>query len=564
MDILQGRVIDPVDEEVCIESQLYTLASEIEKKSRAHLKRVISILTEFDLHDEKHCIKVVENIENLLGEEVLNNLSSYELFLLHLSSFLHDCAMAPADWEIKLFKLTEGTNKYNNKSSKLRHDLNAPLKLSDAIRFIKQNKTELYKEFSEVADWLFSPSEENKLEVELAELLIKYQSFRNGYKSEITNLKSKEEFELLNKSIRTGFIRFNHHIRVEQYIKNLSKIFQQKLEQAAWGKQLARDLAAICRSHCENISFIDTLDIKSQYYGKETANLQFVAVMLRLGDIIHFSYDRAPIAIRSSMVFDSEYSFQEWAVKNNGVNYSIDDGIISFKAFCDKPKDYFKIHEYIDWIDLEIQNYFRFDRKWESSYIPSLSEKVNRDGIKHDEDVFFPMRDLRFKLNQKHILNLLMGVGLYKDKYACLRELYQNALDACRSLKSSSNLILDNKIEFGLIDDDGTYLYCHDNGIGMNKDIIENYLLNIGNSYYKSSDFFKKQAEWGGDFTPTSQFGIGILSCFMIGSRIEITTKKVDGKIISCAIDGPHESFYYKVVDKLDVEKLGRSGTVVK
>ena len=73
--------------------------------------------------------------------------------------------------------------------------------------------------------------------------------------------------------------------------------------------------------------------------------------------------------------------------------------------------------------------------------------------------------------------------------------------------------------------DDKVYLCCKDNGIGMTKEIIENYLLKIGNSYYKSSEFYKKQAQWGGTFAPTSQFGIGILSCFMLGNKIEIITK---------------------------------------
>lgn len=354
-------------------------------------------------------------------------------------------------------------------------------------------------------------------------------------------------------------------MRIEQYIKNLSKIFETNLEQAAWGKQLARDLATICRSHCEDIRFIEKVDSKSHYFGKETANLQMVAVLLRLGDIIHFSFDRAPIEIRASKVFESNYSFHEWAVKNNGVNYTIENGLISFKAFCGTPKDYFKIHEYIDWIDIEIQNYFRFERNWKKNYLTELNEKVCRDGVRHDEDVFYPIRDLKFKLNQKQILELLMGVGLYKDKYSCLRELYQNALDACRCLKSSSSYQVDNSITFSLSDsEEGTYLICQDDGIGMTIDIIENYLLNIGNSYYKSSDFFKKQAQWEGNFTPTSQFGIGILSCFMIGSRIDITTKTLNEKVISCAIDGPHESFYYKLPNKLDTESVGSSGTIVK
>ena len=68
------------------------------------------------------------------------------------------------------------------------------------------------------------------------------------------------------------------------------------------------------------------------------------------------------------------------------------------------------------------------------------------------------------------------------------------------------------------------YIYCRDNGIGSTKEIVEKYFLNIGNSFYKSRDFQKLRSTWLSDFQPTSQFGIGILSCFMIGDKIEVTT----------------------------------------
>lgn len=159
-----------------------------------------------------------------------------------------------------------------------------------------------------------------------------------------------------------------------------------------------------------------------------------------------------------------------------------------------------------------------------------------------------------------------MGIGLYKDKYACIRELYQNSLDACKcilSQKRDSNRA--GEIIFGIeTTESGRYLYCQDNGIGMSKYIIENYLLKIGNSYYRSSDFYKKQAEYSNQFTPISQFGIGILSCFMIGNRIEITTRMEDEDYISCSIDGPHEYFYYKNSSEFDKEKIDKSGTIIK
>lgn len=551
-----------------LEAKLLLLMSNIQEAVSESIKRILVTLKEFDLHDASHCEKVVKNMEELIGVDKIDELSSYELFFLQLSAYLHDSAMAPAEYELKLGELTEGTEAFHHKNSLLKHDLKAPLKLSDAIAFIKNNKEKLYVNFEEAKKWIFSPNKEAQLIDELGEQLVEYQNFRNGYKAELSSLSSISEFETLNEDIRINFIRYNHSRRIERYVKNLAPRFEGVGFEESFAKKMTRDLGKVCRSHGEDISYVEKLDTNAQYYGDQSANLQFVSVILRIGDILHFSFDRAPIALRSSKVFKSEYSFQQWAIKNNGVNYSIKDGLVSYKAYCGTPESYFKLHEYIDWIDGEIQNYFRCDRKWNKKYITNLAERVNRNGIENDEDVFLPVRNLKFRIDQRQILELLMGVGLYKDEYACLRELYQNSLDACRSLKArlgSDTLTSKFFITFGLDrQDDNVYLYCHDNGAGMNKEIIEKYLLNIGNSYYRSSNFYKKQAEWNGNFTPTSQFGIGILSCFMIGSQIEILTKSYDGEVISCAINGPHEGFYYKSVTTLDKERLGKSGTIIK
>jgi HSP90 family molecular chaperone len=63
-----------------------------------------------------------------------------------------------------------------------------------------------------------------------------------------------------------------------------------------------------------------------------------------------------------------------------------------------------------------------------------------------------------------------------------------------------------------------------DNGIGMNFSTIESYVLKIGNSYYKSKSFEKEKL----NFTPISNFGIGILSCFMVSDTIEIDSYKYE------------------------------------
>lgn len=570
IDELQNRSKNPSDS-VKIELKLYNLADDLEKKARNHLKRITNVLPEFDIHDEKHSEKVVFNIEKLLAENV-QKLSTYELFLLQLSSFFHDCAMAPSDWELNVLKFTEGTEKFKVSEKSICYDLKEPFKISQAKNVVTENKDTFYGTFDDdVKKWLFSPASENELIEYLATMLIEYQNYRNGFAEQLRKISNNEDFDSLNIFIRTDYIRATHHIRIETYINNLESIFGKSFEQPAWGKRLAKDLAIVCRSHGEDISFLERFSTSAQYYGSESANLQLVAMLLRLGDIIHFSFDRAPLELRTSRLFKSEFSFLQWALKNNGANYSIENGKISFRAYCETPEIYFKLHDYLDWIEVEIQNYFKLDRLWKEKYksfIPNLQDKIERSNITNNEKVFLPKRGLSFSLNQKRIIELLMGVGLYKDKFASLRELYQNALDACRCMISEANSIQHKAtgiIQFSIERvDDKVYLCCKDNGIGMTKEVIENYLLKIGNSYYKSSEFYKKQAQWGGTFTPTSQFGIGILSCFMLGNKIEIITKTKEGDFVSCAIDGPHENFYYKTTTETEKELILESGSVIK
>jgi len=333
--------------------------------------------------------------------------------------------------------------------------------------------------------------------------------------------------------------------------------------------------------------FVEGLKHNAQYLYSETANLQFVASLLRVADIVHYSFDRAPSVLASEIQFISEESFAHWAVKQQGVNYDVvvsgDTGekTVRFRAYCTIPRYYYELHTYLNWVDCELANYARISRRWELSFGKSVSERwciplsdeVDRSGIEYDSDSFTPVPNLSFKLEQKRILELLMGVQLYKDKYACLRELYQNSLDACRCMKSlSGGKEESGKVEFWIEpggEDEKTYLCCFDNGVGMSKDIVLNHLLNIGNSFYTSPTFERLRAAHDGGFTPTSQFGIGILSCFMLGDRLDIVTRPMqefseETTAFRFTVDGVHENFYYSKPEPVDLEKIGKHGTIVR
>src|SRR4029077_21211381 len=76
------------------------------------------------------------------------------------------------------------------------------------------------------------------------------------------------------------------------------------------------------------------------------------------------------------------------------------------------------------------------------------------------------------------------------------------------------------------------FLSCKDNGVGMNKDIIVDFLTRVGRSFYRSPYFERERIRFRQkrvEFDPCSQFGIGFMSCFMLGDRIDIETRRDHG-----------------------------------
>lgn len=568
-DILADRVskyngIDSLGRDVA--NWLNSKAGEIMSETSFHLEHVSQVFKEFDNHDARHSEGVLRIIEDLIGNKA-DELSSYDLFSLIAVSYLHDCGMAVSDYEMQVIKLVE--EQFSGQK---------PVKTDEAKRIISEKLDTIYGPKSngfdgEIKKWLFVPTNEDALVNYFADLLTDYQTYRNG-KSDI--IKESQDINKTNDELRMDYLRITHHLRVNKYVKNWAETKFSDFPIPGMGSLLANNIAKCCRAHGEDAEYIKNKfkDLtRVMYYGSETSNLQFVAMMLRLGDIIHFSSDRAHPVLRALRQFKSEYSYQQWHIKSNGVSFNVFNGKISCSAFCGSPNDYYDLWSYVDQIDHELALFNALRSRWGDLSSIEIEDKVDRTNIHHDP-AFNPVPGLKFTLNQNKVLDLLMGAKLYTNEYACLRELYQNSLDACRcqiAKDKADGRASTGRIEFGLGEEkrngkNRKYVYCLDNGKGMTKAIIEKYLLKIGSSYYRSEDFFKNQAETGANFTPTSQFGIGMLSCFMIGDEIEITTHEENSQdgVVSCVMEGPNEYFYYKKPSREDADKVSHFGTFIK
>lgn len=556
---------------------LVSLVDRVIADTKAHLNLVTVVLPAFDKHNSEHSERVMDNMYKILYNK-LEQHNPVELAFYILSSYLHDCGMALPKWELTLLKSTEGTDEFFDDTFEkpISNDGKQPYTITQAISYIRDNENLLFASEDDISNFIFNNTNKDKFIDQLAQSLIEYQKFRNGFIDVLKGIRSKPEYTEKSKQIRYEFVRRTHAERAERYIKNAEVIFANKLG-GSWGAAFAKDIAKVCRSHCKDYNYCLSLKSDRSYYGYKV-NLQFASLLLRLADVLHYSDDRVNKSYYAEMmIFTNDTNSIHW-ISKFGVKYNIttEEVIkISFEAFCKDPNVYYFLKDVINFINSELLMFKNYCLNYKGSdlskYYILIEETVDDTNISADTDYFEPVDNKGFVLEQNQIMQLLMGVGLYKDKNLCIRELYQNSLDACRCMiaeYASDNLIKQGTIEFGIsTDEKGTFLYCQDNGTGMSRKVIDEYFLRIGKSYYKSSEYQILNINKKYNYKPNSCFGIGILSCFMLGSDMEVITIFKDKDTLEAThfvINGPNSKIYRIPFTFKDEELIGAHGTIIK
>jgi hypothetical protein len=132
--------------------------------------------------------------------------------------------------------------------------------------------------------------------------------------------------------------------------------------------------------------------------------------------------------------------------------------------------------------------------------------------------------DLKFNVDTSAALQLFMGNRLYADKRVFLRELIQNAVDACNLRKlADSDYAAAISIKFNK---NISLITVRDNGIGMDRQWLEKYFLSIGISFYQSDEIKSVNRDPSINIGFISQFGIGFLSSFLVAEKIVVKTRK--------------------------------------
>lgn len=498
------------------------LVQNIGKCAIQELKAVIKYMGNFTLHDDTHIFNMLYIIDDLIPEDILDKLTTPDLMLIFLCVFLHDIGMCPTEEEKKVIL---GEKKTDDK-------------------------------------WLIN---ERK----------KYSELKKTKLLQTNMLNDKKEDD---SDILATYFRNTHSERSRVYI-NRKLRGQLKYK----GVDITAEVADICYSHGEDIDYVrDNIDTVASIADSYSC-LKFVAIILRLADVIDFDPSRAPEILMEHIDLNDTVAVGEWIKHQNVRACSIVKGnSIVCAAKCNHPAIEYSIRKFCDYIDDELKNAtYIFSLMNATSYNKELSiyknfkipVRVDRTQIgpaKDDEGRYlYKYHETSFTLNKTQIIDLLMGTKLYNSPKIAIRELLQNSLDACMLRKtiaeSNSSTIYKPRISIYYRNtDNGTELIVEDNGVGMNQNIIDHYYTDIGNSYYKSDEYYQLITSNNIEFNPISKFGIGILSCFMVADELEVQTRRIphgnsENEALSVTIEGYNSLF---VIRPIDMENYGTKTTL--
>jgi len=500
------------------DTEVITLVDTAVSYAFQRTKTIIRHMGEFTLHDGDHLFRVLNLMEKLLSKPTIENLSSPELMLLILSAFFHDIGMSPDEKNVIAWKKV----------------------------------------------WDHEPEFDN-FEEEQA-----FCEFKRFYSAR------PDQNDIINRLIEQGKISNADTIKsylITEFIRQTHADRAREIIDRDWnGKILFRDtdltveFAQICFSHNEDPLTLLELDKNFLCGSNSFACLPLIGIILRLSDILDFDAKRTPPVLYSHLYVRHPISINEWNKHRAVEAWEINPDLIQFNAKCKHPAIEASIHSFCNMIDQELSicNNIAsllndFNQSKSREIILRFPFKVNRDKIRTETDIRnkpkYIYRDTQFNLSKRQVIDLLMGTKLYGNPEVALRELLQNSIDACllreaQEKKWGNPYQPEITVEYYLEDKD-IILEIEDNGTGMDQYIIDNYYSKVGSSFYKSTDFYNLKSESNADFTPTSRFGIGILSCFMVADTLVVDTKRVyaphkSSEALNITVEGQESIFWIK------------------
>ena len=314
-----------------------------------------------------------------------------------------------------------------------------------------------------------------------------------------------------------------HHHKFCPFITN--KYLSDKIK-----PQLAHWIGQIGQSHGER-TIHDRMKWPKVVAVGDKSHLQapFLAVVIRIADILHFNYDRAPEYLLEHRHINNIVSLSHWRAHQIVSDYTILDDICCFDGVTKDDEAYWFARQFTDTIDEEL-------RYCKQDVMPTLNSPYNDPlSFSQVQNRIVPIefstgkQPVTLRVDTAKLLQDLLTDSLYAGKPTWFREILQNAFDACRDISVAKEKA-QPMVEI-VIKTDVDEIIFRDSGVGMSPSTVENYLLVAGASYWSSGEYRSSVEQPTGH---VGKFGIGFMSLFAVAEQIELSTRHHQSDLVWC------------------------------
>lgn len=522
---------------------LYKLCSESDDKIKIYyewqvnkehyIKTTQTIAYDFQnysAHDKSHSQTIIVAVEKFLGKSRVKRLGIGNLWLLLNAAYGHDTGMSIKNEEV--LELWRDDEEFHAYIEKLAND--PEWKLQEEARYYIQLHNMLNHQ--QQMDGLNND---------------KYRIF------ELTRewpVHLKKDVMILTNE----YIRSKHSERSKKFLERFSEIVGMKIAES----RLYKVLGDVAYAHNENYSYIlEHLMTEVDGFGTEKMHPQFIASLLRIGDLLDMDNNRFDL---HTMEHFGIFPTVSQAHLNKHLCLShllITEKTIEAVEMADDVETCRVTARWFHMIEEEIRN---ITSNWNNIAPTNIGGctfykcnlKIFLQGQPYKQELH------KFSVNEKRFIDVLIGDKLYDDPFVFMREYIQNAMDATKvmfSIKSMGEwanrayiedemgtheltpfqlnadyleelqieviLSLTGDISQGV--SEGIRLVFRDKGIGMEEECIK-VLAVIGSGWKTRAKYKKNLQEMAPWLYPTGGFGIGIQSGFMVTDKIEIKTLGMD------------------------------------
>lgn len=311
-------------------------------------------------------------------------------------------------------------------------------------------------------------------------------------------------------------LRETHSKRGGEYIRN-------NYLKLSVPKPFTSVLDKMMKAHNMNISQLELELQEIPLDGKKT-NIKQLACVLCAADALEFSDTRVIDGViertKNGTTEEIVQSYRE-NMKHESIGncLTISNDEITFAGSFDDPQVLNIAYKMIGEIESWLKEYKHIDNRCRSQILDINPFNIQTYFVPQG----FDFERVGVKLNKDNILRLISSDSLWRNNpRAVIKELLQNSIEACRYRKSRSLPFQNYSPEIRLsFNSKCNKLIIEDNGCGMDRHIIRNNFLTVGNS--RSFD-----AAYSKGHDSLARFGIGFWSVFTIAKNATIQTAQFE------------------------------------